>query len=405
MSCVSSEGASSANGSGLGPNELNPYGVGRIEHDRVWYGQYVTEGARFYDATDEHVYEIVGIENGGDVFTLQPCAVGTPPRAEFETPIEQSGFVDNVCALSGAMEAGDLIHLDAGVLRRIESSAYLTIGELTVRFDGVEAEADPLLSELDPPNGPAATDLTKLSPVLDSFDGDVKIYAPISTARAQSPQQSQGAGRPSARRGEDVETEFFSVQPFSRWTFEDDTIRSWVESHFEPGDTVLNACAGKIELSAPRNGEIIRNDVNPERDADFHVDVAELASVDELAAGSINKIIFDPPWSLYQANLRYQGEHVTKDGVGEIDLSGLPFETPTADEKDQIGHSRLAKEGFDHLLAPGGKMIELTFHGTAMPNRLGYEQVRRAVFNPLGEAKAVIGSVDQKVEQTLSAFY
>ena len=36
---------------------------------------------------------------------------------------------------------------------------------------------------------------------------------------------------------------------------------------------------------------------------------------------------------------------------------------------------------------------------------LGYEQVRRAIFNPLGEAKAVIGSVDRKVRQELTDFF
>jgi hypothetical protein len=64
----------------------------------------------------------------------------------------------------------------------------------------------------------------------------------------------------------------------------------------------------------------------------------------------------------------------------------------------------LAKEAFDYLLKPSGTYIELTFHGTAMSSRLGYQRSERAVFDPIGEAKAVIGSVDFKVRQTLDSF-
>lgn len=393
------------------PPELDPYWPSRIAHDRLWYSQYVTRDSRFYDPHEDHVFRIDDFEHGHDVFTLEPCAKTADLGEQFTAPTESEHWVDNVCDLAGSLEAGDLVHLDSGVVRSVGENTFLSVGEVTIEIPGSLPEADPLLEQLDPPNGPAASDITKLAPVLEDHDTEPVLYAPRNVAtenpaaNTQYQDQLSNTGQPTSRTGENVETEFFSVQPFSRWTFEDETIRRWVESHFEPGDKILNACAGETKLTAPPNGRIVRNDVNEERDADYHRDVATLAAVPEFDPSEFDLIIFDPPWSVYQSNLRYEGNLVTKDGVPEIDLTTLPFDTPGPDEKTQLGHSRLAKEGFDYLLKPGGMFVELTFHGTAMPNRLGYEQVRRAIFNPLGEAKAVIGSVDQKVRRELSDFY
>ncbi|KZX46262.1 hypothetical protein [Haloarcula sp. K1] len=386
------------------PSELAPYWPSRIEHDRLWYRKLAVEGERFYCPHEDHVYRLTDIQNDGDVFSLHPCAKTEDLTDGFEEPLSEPNFVDNVCALAGAIEAGDLIHLESGVIKTVGDAAFLTVGELTVELPETEADSNALLNRLDPPNGPASTDIAKLAPTLRSLQTTPLVYVPTATPRTESATPTTQT-QSSARVGEDVDTQFFSVQPFSRWTFEDATIRAWVESHFESGDRILNACAGATKLTPPPGGDIVRNDTNPDRDADYHRDVAELAAIPDFQADDFDVIIFDPPWSLYQANLRYSGEYVTKEGIPEIDLSTLPFETPDPEEKTQLGHSRLAKEGFNHLLRSGGIVIELTFHGTAMPNRLGYEQVRRAMFNPLGEAKAVIGSVDRKVRQELTDFF
>lgn len=386
------------------PSELAPYWPSRIAHDRLWYRKFIVEDERFYCPHEDHVYRLTDIQNEGDVFSLEPCATTEDLSSGLSEPLSKPNFVDNVCALAGAIEAGDLIHLESSVVKTVGDATFLTVGELTVELPETDADPDALLNRLDPPNGPASADIAKLAPTLRSLQTTPLLYVPPSASPTESVAPSTQS-QPSAQVGEDVDTQFFSVQPFSRWTFEDDTIRAWVESHFEPGDKILNACAGATKLTPPPGGEIVRNDANPDRDADYHRDVAELAAVPGLQSGEFDAIVFDPPWSLYQANLRYSGEHVTKEGVPEIDLSALPFETPGPEEKTQLGHSRLAKEGFDHLLRPGGVVIELTFHGTAMPNRLGYEQVRRAIFNPLGEAKAVIGSADRKVRRELTDFF
>lgn len=192
-----------------------------------------------------------------------------------------------------------------------------------------------------------------------------------------------------------VTTRFIPCQRFTRWTFEAKAIRSWVEHHID--GRVLNACAGKSKLD--HDDEVIRNDINEKIDADLHVDVAELSAY--FPEGHFDTIVFDPPWSAYQSNLRYDGHNVQKDNTEfetQIDLRDLPIDTPSPEEKQQIGHARLAKDGFDYLLADDGKVIELTFHGTCMPSRLNFERQERVMFDPIGEGKAVIGSVDRNLD-------
>jgi len=391
------------------PPELDPYWPSRIEEDRIWYSHYAEPDERFYAPSKGRVYRITNVRHGHDVFDLEPCAIATELAEGFVQPSEENPHrIDNICALAGAIELGELVHLEKGTLREVGNSAFLSVGQLTIEIDDVSADADALLKRIETPEGPDATDLARVAPALSDAGVDTTLYAPqaVGKAREAEPDPRPGS-RASPAGAQDVETHFIPVSPFSKWTFDDDTIRDWVESTFEEGETILNACAGKTTLTPPPGGEILRNDINEDRDADFHVDVAELAGLDELEARSIDRIIFDPPWSLYQANLRYQSEHVhqvSKEGTHDIDLSELPFDTPGPGEKTQIGHAAIAKRGFDHLLKPGGEVIEITYHGTSMPNQMGYERQERVIFDPVGEARAVIGSVDQKTRQELSDF-
>lgn len=186
-----------------------------------------------------------------------------------------------------------------------------------------------------------------------------------------------------------MKTDYIETHVHLRWTFQDDKIREWVMEHTE--GTVLNACAGEYRLS--HDGQIIRNDIDDTKVADYHVDVARLPALIEKE--QFDTIIFDPPWSMYQANMRYDGRHVTKGDV-EIDTSELPQELQR--DKEQIGHARLAKDGFDYMLKPGGKVIQLAYTGACMPSRLGYDRCERVMFDPIGEGKTLIGSVDKKMQ-------
>lgn len=368
------------------PEELSPYWPSRIQEDRLWYSEYVMEDERFFAPNthvDEppHVYRLTNIKHDGDTFTLEPCAVTTPDGKQ-EEPVTDDECTNTICGLAGAIDAGELIHLPKETLRTVEGTTFISIGETTVSIPAATDIGETVLHELDPPTGATATGTDAIVATVADVDADVSLYIPRSEV-------------------EKPVTAYHSVQPFSKWTFEDETIKRWAESHFEPGDCVLNACAGETRLTPPEGGEIVRNDVNTDRDADLHVDVAELAA--HLEKESFDVIVFDPPWSLYQSNLRYNGNHVRKNNAcgTRIDLSALPFETPDSNSKTQLGHARLAKENFHWLLKPEGRVVQLTFHGTTMPARLKYQQENRVIFDPVGEAKSVIGSMDRKTTASL----
>ncbi len=101
------------------------------------------------------------------------------------------------------------------------------------------------------------------------------------------------------------------------WTFETRMVREVVERWLE--GRVLNACAGKTELE--HDGEIVRNDLNPEMEADMHVDVME---IDEyFDEDSFETVVFDPPFDQSQAEEHYDGMHDTKRGPARRKLMEL----------------------------------------------------------------------------------
>jgi len=167
----------------------------------------------------------------------------------------------------------------------------------------------------------------------------------------------------------DIDLSYFTVQP-NRWTFESAKIRRWVEQHLQ--GRVLNACAGKTFLT--HDHEIVRNDIDEQRDADLHVDVCEIA--DHVDADSFDTVVYDPPFSQYQATRSYDGRDVGDDGV--------------------------AKQQFDTVLRTGGRVIQLGYSTTCMPMQLGYPRKAVAVFNTLGRMNDYLGVVDEHAGESSS---
>ena len=114
----------------------------------------------------------------------------------------------------------------------------------------------------------------------------------------------------------------------SKFTFEAEKIRRWVENQLPAGGRVLNACAGLWALN--HDGETIRNDIRTdvtlERDrkingteykendtvstnTDLNVDVAEIS--EHIEPNSVDFIIFDPPYSATQSETEYSTGHQT----------------------------------------------------------------------------------------------
>lgn len=129
---------------------------------------------------------------------------------------------------------------------------------------------------------------------------------------------------------------------------------------------VLNVCAGKTRLA--HDHEIVRNDIDEDRDADLHVDVCEI--VDHFPAESFDTIVYDPPFSDYQSNSKYEGMNV--------------------------GNETIAKRQFDLLLRPGGRVIQFGYTTTCMPNEFGYHRSSVAVWNTLGRMNDYLSAVDEK---------
>lgn len=384
------------------PPELDAFARDRIEHDLTWYAHFVTEDAFFYDAYEDHVYTITNTHTKY-TFDLRSCeSRGSNTPTEHPDP-NTSNPIDNICTLAGDYELGDTIPLPQGELRIVDDIALLNVGEFVLRFPSNNAAAQLRnwlnLEDAESINiGTLKSHIEAKTTDLTATDTDITVYHPPTAQSTPVPSASTPTTRDYNSEDLDIETRFVPVQRFSKWTFDDPSIKKWAEEHLN--GRVLNVCAGQNRLN--HDAEIVRNDINPDRTADLHVDAGELAA--HLEKHSFDTILFDPPWSLYQSNLRYDGEHVTKGTNTNIDTTELPFNIPDGREKTQLGHARLAKEGFDYLLKPGGKVLQLTFHGTCMPGRLGYNRVERAIFDPIGEGKSVIGSVDQKMQNDLEAY-
>lgn len=118
-----------------------------------------------------------------------------------------------------------------------------------------------------------------------------------------------------------VRTRFIPVPQPGKWTFETEPIMEWVRHHAE--GRVLNACAGETPLTWAES--VVSNDIDTDRRAHLHEDVAALPA--HLEAESFDTVVFDPPWTLYQANLRYDGHRLRDPTEGtEIDVEALPIE-------------------------------------------------------------------------------
>jgi len=186
----------------------------------------------------------------------------------------------------------------------------------------------------------------------ETTDGDVRKVTPV---------------------GESLQMSYHICKP-SRWTFKNDKIRRWL-MQFVDGRT-LNACAGKTELEHP---SVVRNDLNPDRSADTHNDVVEIA--DYFDSASFDTIIYDPPFSDYQSEDKYDGLHIS-----------------SAEDRAKV------KRQFHDLLKPAGRVIQFGYTTTCMPGELGYSREAVAIFNTLGMMHDVLGTVDRRLNGDVRSF-
>lgn len=153
-----------------------------------------------------------------------------------------------------------------------------------------------------------------------------------------------------------------SARMLSRWTFEYEPARAIVEEYMT-GRT-LNACAGKTKLQ--HDAEIVRNDLNPDRDTDTNYDVAEIA--DYFDSCSFDTVIFDPPFDEKQAETKYDGLHAT-------DVYA-------------------ALEQFNELVRPGGHVITFGWNSWGMRSFSAFERVETTLLQRGPIHRDVIVTVD-----------
>jgi hypothetical protein len=159
-------------------------------------------------------------------------------------------------------------------------------------------------------------------------------------------------------------------QAIGRWTFQTSCVRTVVESHLE--GTVLNACCGKTKL---RHGtaDIVRNDINTDRDADHHIDVCVID--DHFSPGTFDVVLFDPPFDQDQADEHYDGMHAS-------DLNQ-------------------ARQALATLTAPGGKLIEFGWSSHGADAYKGWKREELRLFQRGPCLQDVIMTVDKNHQTTL----
>lgn len=160
---------------------------------------------------------------------------------------------------------------------------------------------------------------------------------------------------------------YWTVQP-NQWTFEADKIREWV-SNLCAG-RVLNTCTGPTRLDY--DGPVVTNDIDPDIEADLHVDVSRID--DHIEPASIDTIVHDPPFTDRQAEVTYGAESDPRYGA----------KTKTA---------------LDRVLKPGGRIIQFGYQTTVMPVTVPetpYRRIAVALWNALGRQYDYLSAVAEK---------
>jgi len=155
-------------------------------------------------------------------------------------------------------------------------------------------------------------------------------------------------------------------------TFEMPKLRTWVIKHCY-GKT-LNLFGGKTQLDKYYYGEIIHNDLNPEINADYHYDAVEIGKY--FPEAFFDSVIFDPPYTMYQATHSYNG-HMIQDITA-------------------------CRNSLHPLIKPGGIIISLGYNSTGMGHHRGYLKTNLLLVNNGGSHNDIIVLVEKKVQSKLS---
>lgn len=157
-----------------------------------------------------------------------------------------------------------------------------------------------------------------------------------------------------------------------RWTFQTKKVRDELLPYLQ--GRVLNPFAGETELSRYKRGITeVRNDLNPERPAEYHTDAAELGEIFE--ENSFDVIVLDPPFDQTQSDEHYDGLHARDMGTIRKNLSPL--------------------------VRPGGRMIEFGWNLWGAADYFdGWERSKEILFRRgIPGRRPVLMVIDERINQ------
>ena len=149
--------------------------------------------------------------------------------------------------------------------------------------------------------------------------------------------------------------------PLHRYTFSVSAVRTWVEQVCE--GRVLNLFAGKTRLLVNE----VRNDLNTDMPADFHLDALELMK--GWQGDLFDTILLDPPYAYRKSMEMYQG------------MVCSPF--------------RRLKDALPRCLNAGGKVITFGYHSVVMGRTRHFELEQLALFSHGGAIHDTIATIER----------
>jgi 16S rRNA G966 N2-methylase RsmD len=153
--------------------------------------------------------------------------------------------------------------------------------------------------------------------------------------------------------------------PLHRYTFRNRRIREWVEANAE--GTILNLFAGKTRLGL----EEVRNDLDSEMPADYHLDALEFCRA--WSSAPFNTILLDPPYAYRKSMEMYHGRVMS------------PFNA--------------LKNAILPILRPTGIVITFGYHSNVMGTGRGFRQEHILLMSHGGAIHDTIAVVERRVKE------
>lgn len=157
-----------------------------------------------------------------------------------------------------------------------------------------------------------------------------------------------------------------------KWTFQPEPVRRYVEGWLT--GRVLNLFAGMTKLT--HDGEIVRNDLDEEKDADHHFDAIAVGK--HFPANSFDTVILDPPYNVRKAREKYNGEYQ--------------------------GKFTAVKEQVKTLVRPGGLVVHCGYQTPGMGISRGFELVEVCNIAHGGDINDTLICIEQRVESDLADY-